>query len=254
MPQGPALPSACPELQSGEETSHLAPFSRESARDYTAAHTSRASVPAPGKRVGSCHRDKGLPHGGAGGRTPAVGGQGERGTSDGSAAARMGKCQGWSKAAWEDGGRRDPAGREAERRGWPLSGCGLREAKRWGGVRRCGQEAGPGGGLRSLPGNVCLHGEGTSRTCGQGERGGCGHSRKGPQPVAGAAGSAGDGEVARPPQQAGGEEGLTKARAEGKPRRGLLERGVGSAAGPGCGEAGAEGTREAGQWRVHGQG
>lgn len=34
---------------------------------------------------------------------------------------------------------------------------------------------------------------------------------------------------------------------EGKPRRE-------PATGPGCGEAGAEGTREAGQWRVQSQG
>lgn len=85
------------------------------------------------------------------------------------------------------GGGTRPGGRLREGAGWPLSGCGLGEATRWGGVRRGGQEAGPGGGLRSLTGNVCLLGEGTSRARGEGARGGCGHARKGPRPVAWAA-------------------------------------------------------------------
>lgn len=95
---------------------------------------------------------------------------------------------------------------------------------------------------------------------GEGERCACGHSRKGPQPGGlgsdGTSGEAGPGrgEVARHRRSRERKKGCRGPGAEGKPSQGLLEPGVRSAAGPGCGEAGAEGTWEAGQWRVQGQG
>lgn len=100
---------------------------------------------------------------------------GEKGTetSDGSAAAWMGKCQGWSKAVWEGGPELDKPRREAERRG-----CGWRETKRWEGVQRmrtgCGSGRWPllsyrghvfarGGDLQSLQGRREFLGAATPR-------------------------------------------------------------------------------------------
>ena len=67
------------------------------------------------------------------------GGQGwaqrERATSEGSAVAWMGKCQGWSEPLCEEGGWLDWPGSEAEGRGWTCGDVGGGEAERWGGVK-----------------------------------------------------------------------------------------------------------------------